>query len=87
MQHPYSNRTQRVMVNGSMSRWRLVMSVVPQGSVLEWMLFRIFINDINSGINCTLSKFVDDIKLCCVVNRLDGWDAIQRDLDSLEQWA
>jgi len=32
------------------------------------MPFNIFFNGINSGIECALSKFVDDIKLHSVVN-------------------
>ena len=55
-----------------------------KGSVLGPALFNIFISNINSGIECTLSKFADDTKLCGAVNTPEGWDVIQR--DRLEQW-
>jgi len=61
-------------------------SGVPQRSVLGMMLSSIFIYDTDSGIECALSKFADDTKLCGEANKPEGQDAIWRHLDRLKQW-
>ena len=81
------NRKQRVILNGTKSTWKDVLSGVPQGSVLGPLLFLIYINDLGVGIKSKISLFADDTKLASCVREIDGNFRVQSDLDILIAWA
>ena len=55
-----TDRKQRVVVDGEVSIWKSVLSGVPQGSVLEPILFLVYINDLEEGVTGSILKFADD---------------------------
>ena len=82
-----TERKQRVVINGKASDWRNVLSGVPQGSVLGPILFTIYVNDMDEGLTCKISKFADDTKITGKVTSADEKALLQSDLDRLVNWS
>jgi len=79
-----TGRKQRVCVAGSFSEWTMVLSGVPQGSVVEPVLFLCYINDMTEIIT---SMYADDTQLFRRINNDSDRAALQKDLDQLSAWS
>ena len=76
------------MLRGSCSDWSPVVSGVPHGTVLDPILFIIYINDILTNVTLTVTIYADDTKIYRTINEPDkNIPAIQLDLNRLTDWA
>ena len=80
------DRKQRVACEGIYSDWALVISGVPQGSVIAPILFLIYINDLPNNLKSTIRLFVDDTIIYMTISNGTDATALQQDLDKLAKW-
>ena len=80
-------RKQRVVLNGAESDWVDVTGGAPQGSVLGPLLFIIYANDLELGVNCRIFKFADDSKMVVRLRNIEDNFNGQRGLERLTGWA
>ena len=60
---------------------------MPQGSVLEPLLFLIFINDLPDIVNGIVKIFADDCKTFSKISTVNDHDRLQENLDELCDWS
>ena len=83
-----TNRYQSVVIEGSKSKPKPVISGVPQGSVLGPLLFLILIGDIDKDIaSAFLSSFADDTRVGKGITSDADIDLLQADLESIYRWS
>ena len=87
MIHFLQDRAQTVSIQGIKSSSIPVVSGVPQGSVLGSLLFLLFINDIDNGIQSSLRLFADDTILYREIWSKDDHNIIQNDIQTLFKWS
>ena len=80
-----TNRTQRVMIEGTLSEAAPVTSGVPQGSVLGPLLFLCYINDLPACVSSQIRLFADDCLLYRTINAQHDTVILQEDLNILQQ--
>ena len=81
-----SGQKKRVVINGAESDWTELDCGVPQGSVLGPILFLIYVNDLDEGLQCMLLKFADHTKLMTKISRVEDCIKLQKDLDRVLTW-
>ena len=81
-----SDRKQRVFLPGAESKWNEIRAGVPQGSILEPLLFLLFINDIVKDLGCNIRLFADDTSSFLQAENPDS-AAELLNLDKIMAWA
>ena len=83
-----TNRTQRCLVNGSLSRICSLKCGVPQGTILGPLLFLIYINDLpNCLTSCQPRMYADDTHITYAGVDVNSIQLnLNHDLDNLNKW-
>ena len=81
-----TNRTQTVMISGVKSESSILISGVPQGSVLGPILFLIYISDLGDNIEALIKIYVDDSKRKDIIKTKEDVEKLQTNLEKMYEW-
>lgn len=81
-----SDRYQYMEYNDYVSDTVLVLSGVPQGSVLAPLLFLLYINDITNHVDVNIRLFADDCVLYHTIKTQDDQIKLNNSLYKVAQW-
>ena len=82
----FSDRRQRVSLNGTYTEWKSVTSGVPQGSVIGPILFCLVVDSLKPLCdNSIFIKYADDLTILHFI-RNDSDDNLQTEIDNVLQW-
>ena len=82
-----SDRFQRVFLNGQTSKWLQIKAGVPQCSILEPLLFLVYINYLPEGLTSNVELFADDVSIFSVVRDTSSSSlSLNEDLSKVSQW-
>ena len=88
IQNFLANRQQRTLLNGKTSNWGTISAGVPQGSILGFIFFLIYINDLPENMKCSIKLFAGDASLFTVVRDPDqAAILLNHDLRIIEAWS
>ena len=77
-------------MDGEVSSCKSVLSGVAQGSVLGYILFLVYVNDLEEGVTGKILKFADDTKLFRKTKDIGDKPKLQDGIDKLvrlsEKW-
>jgi len=84
-----TNRRHRAIIEGTASDWKPVTSGVPQRSIIDPILFLVYVNDIMENLSAGTSfpLYADDTKCARVINDFNDCYTLQNDLTAIYDWS
>ena len=88
MKENLSGRLQRVVLSGQMPSWRPILAGVHQGSILDPLLFLIYINDLPNELKSDVKLFAANASLFTIVkDKNESANTLHNDLILISKWA